>query len=172
MLQSMGLQRVGHTLVIEEQQQRPEGVGDYSRSQCCYTGSLTAAQALGLLISWTNAVSAVYLGLGSPGVAHGEEQALMQPWQDGHLPVSDPAAFSNNRHFGDLKSRGGNIWAGTASLTSGASGKPGHPPCPTGLGPVQSLHAKPQSHLSSNSSTRALSAIISHPSHLHRDHGT
>ena len=54
----------------------------------------------------------------------------MQPWQDGQLPVSDPAVFSNNRHFGDLESRGGNIWAGTASLTSSASGKPGHPPCP------------------------------------------
>ena len=171
MLQSTGLQRVGHTLVTEEQQ-RPEGVSEYSRSQCCYTGPLTAAQALALLISWTSAVSAVYLGLGSPGVAHGEEQALMQPRQDGRLPVSDPAAFSNNRHFGDLESRGGNIWAGTASLTSGASGKPGHPPCPPGLGPVQSLHAKPQSPLSSSSSTRALSAIISHPSHLHRDGGT
>ena len=116
MLQSTGLQRVGHTLVTEEQQ-RPEGVSEYSRSQCCYTGPLTAAQALALLISWTSAVSAVYLGLGSPGVAHGEEQALMQPWQDGRLPVSDPAAFSNNRHFGDLESRGGDIWAGTASLT-------------------------------------------------------
>lgn len=132
----------------------------------------TAAQALGLLISWTSAIPAGYLGLGNPGVAHSEEQALRQPRQAGHLPVSDPAAFSNNRHFGDLESRGGNIWAGTASLTSSASGKPGHPPCPPGLSPVQSLPEKPQSHLSSNSSTRALSAIISHPSHLHRDCGT
>lgn len=63
-------------------------------------------------------MSAGHPGLGSPGVAHSEEQALKQPWQDGQLPVSDPAAFSNNRHFGDPESRGGNIWAGTASLTS------------------------------------------------------
>ena len=54
----------------------------------------TAAQALGLLISWTSAIPAGYLGLRSPGVAHSEEQALRQPRQDGHLPVSDPAAFS------------------------------------------------------------------------------
>lgn len=89
-----------------------------------------------------------------PWVVRGEEQVVLHPQQDGHPPASGPAMFSIRR-FGDLESRGGNSWAGAASLTTNISGKARYPPCTPGLNPVQPLHEKPQSRLSPSSSTQS-----------------
>lgn len=92
-----------------------------SRSHSCYAGAQTAPQALGLLTSWTSAVSTVHPGHRSPEWCVVRSRLCCIP---SRMDTRQPQALQHSP-LGALETwaRGGNSWAGAASLTTNISGK-------------------------------------------------